>query len=635
MRHALFALLTAYCFLTLSSAQTPFGGDSSLEIGGDVYDSHQLKVDIFEHMLDKYISGKMQEADAVGLSIAVVEGDNVIYKKGFGYADVENEIPVTSSTIFHVGSITKVFTGIAIMQLVQKGLICLDAPLQWYLPEFAIKYHLTTGRPITIRSIMAHQSGIFGDKRANSRDTVYPEEDFRTYAAFARNEYAAYHPNYITAYSNFAVSLLGDVIERVSHQKYEDYIKNNILQPCGMTESGFDTKNTHNELLAKGYDAGGNLSPYIYYATNPAGFLASNGDNMARFIKMILKKGRVGRKRILHPRILQSMFRSQGKWLPMNLCGPYSSTHSFGLSWKIENQSFGYLGKVVGHDGQVVSYQSNLLIAKDQNIGVFVTANKDNFSPSEIACFALVQAAKIFRQLDKPALPPVPPVTAIPDHVKNWCTGTYCMLGWYPIEIYSENDTLYFHHLHNQRIPLVCHTDGRLSLYVNNSPVPGYRISIQYKAGRKVLCVESRDNFTIQENIEGMEFIPDGRIVPEVLGLYNDISTGIPALVVMADTLSISRKPFMRAIEISTSLPFVLKPGESSTFTMQGLGRFAQETMYMTGDTINYWGYKYVKASEISAEQGYISSSAGNTPSTMTKEQIIADMVKLFTRQFD
>jgi CubicO group peptidase (beta-lactamase class C family) len=177
------------------------------------------------------------------------------------------------------------------MQLAQKGLIDIDAPIERYLPEFSIKYHIPARQPITIRSIMAHQSGIFEDKNFQWSDTVYPTEDFRTYPHFARNEYAAYAPNYTTAYSNFAVSLLGLIIERVSNQKYEDYIKDNILKPCRMDESGFNPKKDNESLLAKGYDASGNAYPYRYIACNPAGFLASSADNMANFIKMILNDG--------------------------------------------------------------------------------------------------------------------------------------------------------------------------------------------------------------------------------------------------------------------------------------------------------------------------------------------------------
>jgi|SRR5690554_564010 len=127
---------------------------------------------------------------------------------------------------------------------------------------------------------MAHQSGLFGDKISNSMDTIYPSEDYRMYPEFAQNEYAAYHPNTITSYSNFAVSLLGLIIERVSGQKYEEYIQDNILKPCGMNESTFDPVKDYESLLAKGYDPGGHLSPYAYYAGNPAGFLASSSRNM-------------------------------------------------------------------------------------------------------------------------------------------------------------------------------------------------------------------------------------------------------------------------------------------------------------------------------------------------------------------
>ncbi len=487
---------------------------------------YESKIKLFEKQMDEFISKQMEKYSAVGFSIAVVENNKVVYEKGFGYADKENKIPVDSSTLFHIGSITKVFTGIAIMQLAQKGLIDIDEPIQRYIPEFSIKYHTYFGRPITIRSIMSHQSGIFGDKLANFADTVYPATDFRNFPEFAKNEYAAYYPNYITAYSNFAVSLLGLIIERVSHQKYEQYIYNNILKPCGMTETGFNPRNENESLLAKGYDSDGNLYPYYYIDCIPAGFLASNSNNMAKFIKIILNHGFSGKNWVLYPSTLNYMYKPQSKYVSMNLYDEYTSP--FGLSWMLENKSFNYMGKVVGHGGYLPPYNSNLLIATDKRIGVFVTSNKDDFYPSEISYFALVEAGKIFRNLQKPDLPAVPHITTLPEYQKKFCTGTYCILGSNPIEIYSENDTLYYHELHSERIPLVYHVDGWFSFCINNTIIPGTRWTIKYIDGQKVLCVEGRNSFSLTRDIIGNNFIPKDTLSAElqkITGLYSEMSS--------------------------------------------------------------------------------------------------------------
>jgi CubicO group peptidase (beta-lactamase class C family) len=608
--------------------------------GPNGYQNYELKKKQFEKALDEYITARMGEVNAAGMSIVVVDNDNIVYEKGFGFADKEQGIPVKSSTLFHIGSITKLFTGISIMQLAQKGLIDIDAPIQTYLPDFSIKYHVNKRQMITIRSIMAHQSGIFGDKITMEDGSQYPAEDFRMFPLYSQNEYAPYDPNYITAYSNFAVSLLGLIIERVSGQKYEKYVHDHILKPCGMDESGFDPVNEQPALLAKGYDAEGNLSPYYYINDNPAGFLASNSNNMAKFIKMILDNGSIQKKCILNPATLQYMYRNQSIYLPMSLYDQYSSPYTFGLSWMLQNHSLDYMGKVVGHGGNLPPYNSNLLIAKDKNLGVFVTANSANFYPNDISYYALEQAAKIFRNLRKPELPDVPPVVTMPRHLKQFYTGTYCMMYDNPVEIYEENDTLFAEFLHAPRIPLIYHADDWVSLYVDGSVVPGIRFAVRNVNGKKVLCSENRGQFTINRMVSGNylvlnDTLPDA--VNNKVGIYQETVSQMPMISVSVDTISRSKKPFIKA-EVLGDNTFIsfLPSNDGSLLIAQGLGRSAQETAYSTGDTLHYVGLKFVKMPPVLNMKASRSSQLTefreqNVPDK-TQKMVIDELMKNFKK---
>jgi CubicO group peptidase (beta-lactamase class C family) len=562
------------------------------------HQSYKLKKKEFEKVMGEYITARMGEVNAAGMSIVVVDNDNVVYEKGFGFADKEQGIQVQSSTLFHIGSITKLFTGISIMQLAQKGQIDIDAPIQSYIPDFSIKYHQNSRQTITIRSIMAHQSGIFGDKMSMEDGSQYPLEDFRMFPQYSQNEYAPYDPDYITAYSNFAVSLLGLIIERISGQKYEEYVYHNILKPCGMDESGFDPVKENPTLLAKGYDDEGNLLPYYYINDNPAGFLASNSNNMAKFIKMVLNNGYSQKECILYPSTLKYMYRNQSVYLPMSLYDNYSSVYTFGLSWMLENHCLGYLGKVVGHGGNLPPYNSNLLIAKDKNLGVFVTANSANFYPNDISYYALVQAAKIFRNLQKPELPDVPSVVSMPRHLKHFNTGTYCMMYENPIEFYEENDTLFAQVLHAPRMPLVYHADDWMSLTIDGSIVPGLRFAVRNVNGKKVLCTENRDQFTIRRQVSGNLFVPGDTLtdaVSDKAGIYLETTTQMPMISVYADTISRTKKPFIKAEVLTDNMVLSFLPSPDGTLIVQGLGRGAQETLYSTGDTLHFAGLKFVK----------------------------------------
>lgn len=632
-------VLYSLCFVLFSSIQADVhAGQSknSFDLHHNSHHSNNWKIKQFESVMDEYISQQMEANNASGLSIVVVDNNRVIYQKGFGFADKENNVAVADSTLFHIGSITKLFTGIGIMQLVQKGLINIDAPIRHYLPEFSVKNHKFTRSPITVRSMMAHQSGLFGDKQSNSIDSSYPSEDYRMYPEFAQNEYAAYHPNTITTYSNFAVSLLGLIIERVSGQKYEKYIYDNILAPCGMTESTFDPVQEHESLLAKGYDVNGELSPYFYYAGNPAGFLASSSRNMASFMKMILDKGKIRNIRILNPFTLHYMYTPHSIFLPMNLWDRYFSPYNFGLSWMLENESFDYLGNVVGHGGNIIQYNSKLLIAKDVNLGIFVTVNKQDFYPDQIAYYSLVKAAEIFRNRRKPDLPDVPHISTVPDFHKKFISGSYYSLDGILGDLYFENDTLYYQQLHSERVPMVYHADDWFSPYLDGTVIQGTRFGIRFLNGQKVLCVENRDQFIISRMVIGnalskKDTIPD--YVNDMLGVYIDAASGYPALYLYVDTLSHSKTELLTALDLQNNIPVILKPATDNTYIIQGMGRSAQETVYFTGDTANYSGQKFFKYQ--APEEGRLrarSTGPGevSTPSIkrMTPEEVISNFKK-------
>jgi CubicO group peptidase (beta-lactamase class C family) len=625
----------ALCFFAAADAFSAQQSKELPKVNSDCSITFQSNKKLFESRMDDYIAAQMKEKNGAGLSIVVVDNDSVIYEKGFGLADKEKAVPVGKSTLFHIGSITKLFTGIGIMQLAQKGLIDIDAPIERYLPEFSIKYHKYPRQTITVRSIMAHQSGIFGDKEYQGSDSVYPAEDFRAFPEFTKHEYAAYAPNYTTAYSNFAVSLLGAIIERVSHQKYEDYIAANILKPCGMDESGFDPKKDNEALLAKGYDADGKAYPYYYIACNPAGFLATNADNMANFMKMILHDGYYNQHRLLDPDVLHSMYNPQSIYLPMNLGDDYGSFYNFGLSWMLQNKSMDYLGKVVGHGGNLPPYNSNMLIAKDHNIGVFITANKADFYPDEISYFALTLAAKIFKKLDKPSLPAVAHTAVMSEFQKKFYSGSYTLLGSEPIEIYSDHDTLFLQQLHSTRIPLVFHVDGWVSPSINDSLVQGIRLAVKWIDNQKVLCEEDRDSTLIYRMIIGNHFVPNippDSSLAKLTGDYSEVSSpASPAIRLSLDSLSQSKAVFLKAVELSNNACYCVNSSDGKTFITQGLGRGAQETAYFTSDTLNYSGYRLIKSPVALARTSAAASLAKTnaklpTATQKSAEEVIKDL---------
>lgn len=231
------------------------------------------------------IKEKMEKGHFVGVGAALILGDSVVWKEGFGYADKENKIPFTTQTALCIGSITKPFTGMGIMQLHEKKLLDIDKPLVEYLPEFKIKTRKTDIKEITVKSVLQHTSGLPNDIFLNAWDE---NEKYTNVVGYLKNEYVCYPVNMVYHYSNIGCSLLGHTILKVSHQGYPEFIQDNILKPIGMNNSGFVD---HYPLknVSKTYDSTGTYVPVKYGRNIPAGGLVSTIDDMVKFAQEMIE----------------------------------------------------------------------------------------------------------------------------------------------------------------------------------------------------------------------------------------------------------------------------------------------------------------------------------------------------------
>ena len=229
-----------------------------------------------------FVTNRMQKDSLIGVGIALIIDDSVIWKEGFGYADKENHIPFTTKTTLCIGSVTKTFTAFGIMQLQERGLIDIDKPLIDYLPQFRIKTRNTNIKEITVRSVINHTSGIPNDIFVSGEKDKYTST-----VDYLKNEYLGYPPNTISHYSNVGYCLLGHTIFNVSGQDYPDYIQKNILSPIGMNNSGF-LNYWKLPNVGKTYDKSGKYHPLKEGRNIPAGSLYSNIDDMVKFANELI-----------------------------------------------------------------------------------------------------------------------------------------------------------------------------------------------------------------------------------------------------------------------------------------------------------------------------------------------------------
>jgi CubicO group peptidase (beta-lactamase class C family) len=305
-----------------------------------------------------------------GAVVVVVKPDAQVFARGYGFADVEARNPFTAdATLVRPGSISKLFTGIAVMQLVDAGRLDLDRDVNDYI-DFAIPVP-EGGVPVTLRRLLTHRAGF--EEHSKGLWTREPEP---LGPWLARNLPRRLFPKGdVEAYSNYGVALAGYIVERVSGEPFVSYVQRHILDPLGMSHSTFRQPLPDNlaPLMAKGYRGTTDQPPLAFFETiaaAPAGGLSATGTDMGRFIRALMNGGALDGARILPKARLDEMM------------APSTSTPA------------GYLGlvffgtKVAGHDsighaGVTMAFFSELMIFPEHGVGIFVS--RDGIAEREAA----------------------------------------------------------------------------------------------------------------------------------------------------------------------------------------------------------------------------------------------------------
>lgn len=322
--------------------------------------------------LDGIMPAQLERGDVAGAVVAVVKEGKVVFAKGYGYADVDTKKPVSpDDTLFRPGSISKLFTWTAVMQLVEQGKLDLDRDVNDYLD---FKIPATYPQPITLRNIMTHTSG-FAEavknlfvKDAGSMKplNVYLEEHMPN---------RIFPPGTTPAYSNYATTMAGYIVQRVSGKPLDEYIAANIFQPLGMSHTTFaqPLPASLQPLMSSGYGlASRKAKPFEVVQAWPAGSISTSAMDMTHFIIAHLQNGEYNGARILRPETAQLMharaFASNPAMNAMAL-GFYEETRN------------GH--RIIGHAGDTECFHSDLHLILDSNVGFFVSYNsagKDEIS---------------------------------------------------------------------------------------------------------------------------------------------------------------------------------------------------------------------------------------------------------------
>jgi CubicO group peptidase (beta-lactamase class C family) len=322
--------------------------------------------------LDGLIPGKLAELHIPGAVVVVVRDGRVLASRGFGVADLGSRSPVDPGrTVFRVGSVSKVVTAVAVMQLVERGAIRLDDDVNLHLRRFRLPE--TFAAPITVADLLRHTAGL--DERHVGMHVRTPAEwvDLGDFLA-RRMPPRVLPPGEIIAYSDFGMSLAGFLVEEVEGRPFAASMQQLVLAPLGMRSSSFEQPPPPEiaARLATGYGyRGGRPKRYAYdlVEVSPAAALQSNGSDMAALMNALLDGGRVGEARILDPATVAAMLRRQVSHHPA-LRG-----RTFGFSEWLERGQ-----RAVFHDGGMPGFTSRLFLLPEHRVGFFLATNGDQFS---------------------------------------------------------------------------------------------------------------------------------------------------------------------------------------------------------------------------------------------------------------
>jgi CubicO group peptidase (beta-lactamase class C family) len=353
--------LCAVLWLSVSPAP-PCGAAASLAVHA-VPAPHALTKEDLEAFFDGIIPLQLERSDVAGATVLVMRDGDTLLQKGYGFSDLKAARLVDpESSMFRLASISKLFTWTAAMQLVEQGKLDLDADVSRYL-DFAIR----GAGPITLRNLMTHTTGF----EETARDIIVtdPKKFLGLREFLVQNQpNRLFPPGTVPEYSNYAVGLGSYIVQRVSGERFEDYVAAHVFAPLGMTHSTFfqPPPPALQDLPSQGYPSSTRDAAIGFEIFSPAGAggISSSAADMGRFGQMLLNGGELDGRRVLKQDSLAEMwkaqFRANDQLPPIGL--------GFYQVWRNEL-------KWIGHEGDLVAFHSLFFVEPQQKLVLFISYN--------------------------------------------------------------------------------------------------------------------------------------------------------------------------------------------------------------------------------------------------------------------
>lgn len=364
----LMALILAVCLMALGGFAVVPASDGYEQAFAQVSYTPQDKIETgdLETFTDDLINRQLAEYQIAGAIVSIVQDGKIELAKGYGYANVEEQIPASANeTLFRIGSTSKLITWTAVMQLAEQGKIDLNADVNIYLPDFHIP--TTFPQPITMLNLLSHTGGF--EERTTGIESHNPKEMISLHDTLARNMPDRVRPvGELSTYSNYGAALAGYIVEAVSGMTFEQYVESYVFKPLSMSHSTFRQPlpadlESH---LANSYSYNGEYLPgtFTYVNLRPAGAMSSTAHDMANFMIAHLQDGRFEDNQILKPETARLMH-----------------SHLFSNDDRLDGFAYGFFhdqkNGILWHGGDIGYWHSYLVILPGKNLGFFVSYNTE------------------------------------------------------------------------------------------------------------------------------------------------------------------------------------------------------------------------------------------------------------------
>ena len=371
---------------------------------------HELTAADLGAFLDGLVPMQLQREDIAGAVIAVVKDGRLLFAKGYGYSDAAKKTPVApDGTLFRHGSISKLFSGTAVMQQMEQGKLDLDRNVNDYLD---FKIPATYPQAITLRHLMTHTPGFEETLKNLIQQDARHLEPLGQYLG-SHMPRRIFPPGRIPAYSNYGAALAGYIVERVSGQPFNQYVAEHIFKPLNMVHSTFaqPLPEPLQPLMSNGYAlASEPARPFEVIEDAPAGALSTTADDLSHFMMAHLQEGTFNGTAILRPETARLMHSRQS--------GPHPALNGMALGFYEQNRN-GH--RIISHGGDTIYFHTDLYLIPDLQLGLFMSYNsagKGEIDPR----------AAVFEKLTDRYFPdPAPPEVALASAARDSraVTGLY------------------------------------------------------------------------------------------------------------------------------------------------------------------------------------------------------------------